>query len=207
MVEITVKNGKYQCKGITTRTRPNSFFPEWTEFVPYDFPNLSYNRNLLNINDYLLVPVSVFEQNQTKIILEAYRNNKLKWRSYPMPLVHISTAKLNGKEEYLFALQNYYSTLDKETSIRPYVYAVDAQGMYAKWRGSALAFPLLDAYISPHNSQVLCALHRGDSYIALSKENTDTRIMAYQWNGFGFSGLDDSIACKYCVEMNLDIVN
>ena len=198
IVEITVKNGKFQCKGIATRTKPNSFYPELTETVLYDFPPLAYDRNLLSINDYLLVPVSVFEHNKTKIVLEAYRNNQLKWRSHPMPLVYIATAKLDGKEEYLFALQNYYSTLDKEISIRPYVYAVDLQGVYAKWRGSALAFPLLDAYISPYSPQVLCALHRGDSYIAINKENANTRIMAYQWNGFGFSGLSDSIACKYC---------
>ena len=101
-------------------------------------------------------------------------------------------------EKYIFALQNHYSTLDKEISIRPYVYAIDSLGMYAKWRGSALAFPLLDAQISPSNPQILCALHRGDSYITLSKENTDTRIMAYKWNGFGFSGLSDSIACQTC---------
>ena len=200
IVEITVKNGKFQCKGITTRTKPNSFYPESAESVSYNFPTFTYNHNLLIINDYSLIPVSVFvfEQNKTQIILEAYRNNRLKWRSHPMPLVYISTAKLDGKEEYLFVLQNYYSTLDKEIAIRPYVYAVDNHGMYAKWRGSALAFPLLDAYISPHNPQVLCALHRGDSYIALNKENTNTRIAAYEWNGFGFSGLSDSIACKYC---------
>jgi poly-gamma-glutamate synthesis protein (capsule biosynthesis protein) len=198
LVEITVKNGKYQCKGITTRTKPNSFYPELAESVSYNFPSFEYNRNLLIINDCSLFPISVFGNNKTKIVLEAYRNNRLQWRSHAMPLVSISTAKLDGKEEYIFALQNYYSTLDKETSIRPYVYAVDAQGMYAKWRGSALAFPLLDASISPQNPQILCALHRGDSYIALSKENTDTRIMAYEWNGFGFRGLSDSIACKYC---------
>ena len=198
IVEITVKNGKYQCKGIMTRTSPNSFYPELAEYISYDFPSLAYNRKLLSINDFSLVPVSIFEQNKTKIVLEAYRNNRLQWRSFPMTLVYISTAKLDGKEEYIFALQNYYSTLDKEISIRPYVYAVDAYGMYAKWRGSALAFPLLDAQISPYNTQILCALHRGDSYIVLNKENTDTRIMAYEWNGFGFKGLDDSLTCRYC---------
>ena len=202
MVEITVKNGKFQCKGIMTRTKPNSFYPELTESVSYKFPAFAYNRKLLSISDFSLVPVSVFDQNKTKIVLEAYRNNQLKWRTHPMPLVYISTAKLDGKKEYIFALQNYYSTLDKEVSIRPYVYDVDSQGMYAKWRGSALAYPLLDAYISPYNPQVLCALHRGDSYIALNKENTDTRIAAYEWNGFGFRGLSDSIACKYCNVVN-----
>ena len=198
IVEITVKNGKYQCKGIITRTKPNSFYPELAEYVSYDFPSLDYNRKLLSINDCSLVPVSVFEQDRTKIVLEAYRKNRLQWRSFPMPLVDISTAKLDGENEYIFALQNYYSTLDKKISIRPYVYAVNSQGIYAKWRGSALAFPLLDAYISEKNPKVLCALHSGGAYIALNKGNTGTRIMAYEWNGFGFKGLSDSIACMYC---------
>ena len=198
MVEITLKNGKYTCKGITTRTTPNSFYPEMATYISYNFPTLAYNRKLLSINEYSIVPVSVFEQNQSKIVLQAYRDNQLKWRSHLMPLVYLAPAKLDGKNTYLFALQNYYSTIDKEISIRPYVYAVDSKGIYAKWRGSALAYPLLDAYISPHNPQILCALHRGDSYIALDKTNSQTRIMAYQWNGFGFSGLPDSTACKYC---------
>jgi poly-gamma-glutamate synthesis protein (capsule biosynthesis protein) len=202
IVEITIKNGKIQCKGITTRTKSNSFYPEMAESVSYNFPAVAYNRNLLSINDYSLVPVSIFEQNKTKIILEAYRNNRLQWRSHSMLLIYITTAKLDGKEEYLFALQNYYSTLDKEIAIRPYVYGVDNQGLYAKWRGSALAFPLLDASISPHNPQILCAVHRGDSYISLNKENIDVRIIAYEWNGFGFSGLPDSVACKYCKKNN-----
>ena len=198
IVEITIKNGKYQCKGIATRTSPNSFYPELAELVSFDFPAFSCNHKLLNINGLSLIPVSVFEQNETKIVLQAYRDNRLKWRSFPMSLVYISSAKLDGKEEYIFALQNYYSTIDEEVSLRPYVYAVDSTHIYAKWRGSALAYPLLDAYISPHNPQILCALHRGDSYIALDKNNNRTRIMAYKWNGFGFSGLPDSAACKYC---------
>ena len=74
MVEITVKNGKFQCKGITTRTKPNSFYPELAESVSYNFPTVTYNRNLLKINDFSLIPVSVFEQNKTKIVLEAKFN-------------------------------------------------------------------------------------------------------------------------------------
>ena len=207
MVEITLKSGKYTCKGIATRTATNSFYPEMATHVSYDFSAFSYNRNFFSINEYSLIPVSVFEQNQSKIILEAYHNNLLKWRSHPMPLIYLSAAKLDDKNTYLFALQNYYSTIDKEISIRPYVYAIDSQGIYAKWRGSALAYPLLDAQISPYNSQILCALHRGDSYIALDKTNTQTRIIVYQWNGFGFRGLPDSATCKYCERIYGKIVN
>ena len=198
MVEVTVKNGKYRCNGIRTRTRQNSFYPESAETVSYGFPAFSYQRKLLKIKGYSLVPRSVFEQNRSKTVLQAYSHHQVQWRSHPMSLSTIAVAKLDGKEEYLFALQNYYSSIDREVGIRPYVYAVDAHGLYAKWRGSALAYPLLDAYISPYNPKVLCALHRGDAYIALDKKNTQVRIAAYEWNGFGFRGLPDSVGCKYC---------
>jgi len=206
MVEVTIKNGKYQCNGIVTNTITNSFYPETEKIVSYDFPAFVYNRKLFCINDFSLIPVSIFEQTKTKIVLQAYQDKRFKWRSHPMSLVYIADAELDEKETYLFTLQNYYSTLDKEISFRPYVYSVDSKGIYAKWRGSALAYPLLDAYISPHNTNILCALHRGDSYIALDKNNNTPHIMAYQWNGFGFSGLHDSVACKYCKSIYGEIV-
>ena len=206
MVEMSVKNGKYHCKGITTRTKPNSFYPETAETVSYDFPDFPYNRKLLQIKKYSLLPVPVFGQNKSQIVLQAYYRNELQWRSHPLSLVDIAVAELDGKEESLFALQNYYSPIDKSVDIRPYVYGVDSHGIYAKWRGSALAYPLLDAQISPDNSQILCALHRGDSYIALDKMNTQTRIVAYEWNGFGFRGLPDSVACRYCEAIYGEIV-
>lgn len=40
-----------------------------------------------------------------------------------------------------------------------------AGGLVAKWRGSALARPLLDALLSSLDAKILCALHRGDSFI------------------------------------------
>ena len=207
MVEITAKNGKYKCKGITTNTEENSFYPKTDTFVSFNFPAFEYNRKLFCINGLSLIPVSVFEQTQTKVILQAYQDKHLMWRSHPMPLIYIVDTELDGKEIYLFTLQNYYSTLDKEISLRPYVYMTDFHGIYPKWRGSALAYPLLDAQISPYNSQVLCALHRGDTYIVLDKENSTPHMMAYQWNGFGFSGLPDSVACKYCMEIYGEILN
>ena len=198
IAEVTIKKGKYNVKGITTHTKPHSFYPVAVETVDYNFPNHTYHQHPLRIHEYDLVPVSVFERNETKVVLRGYANNRLQWSSFPMPLVYLTTAQLDGKETYLFALQNYYSTIDTEINLRPYVYAVDAQGLHAKWRGSALAHPLLDAFISPHNDRILCALHRGDAYIALNEKNTQTRIAAYEWNGFGFKGLPDSIATQYC---------
>jgi poly-gamma-glutamate synthesis protein (capsule biosynthesis protein) len=198
IVEITIKNGKFKCRGITTRTKKNSYYPEIAETVSYPFPDVSCSDKLLNINDYTIIPASVFDENKPGIVLEGYRDNRLQWRSRPLPLVYLAAAKFDEKEAYLFALQRNYSTLDKETALRPYVYAIDFHGIYAKWRGTALSYPLADASISPDNPQIVCALHRSDSYIALDKMNPDRHVMAYEWNGFGFRGLPDSVACRYC---------
>jgi poly-gamma-glutamate synthesis protein (capsule biosynthesis protein) len=90
--------------------------------------------------------------------------------------------------------------MDNEIALRPYVYEADEKGIYARWRGSALAFPILDAHISPSDNQTLCVLHRGDSFIMTNKNTTNRRLMCYRWNGFGFSGFNDSIQYRECRE-------
>jgi len=81
--------------------------------------------------------------------------------------------------------------------VPPYVYAVGRRGLVAKWRGSALAWPLLDAVVDPKNSY-LCALHRSDSFMMLNPSATGTRVAAYKWSGFGFTGLDDPNEAEVC---------
>jgi len=115
-----------------------------------------------------------------------------------MPITTIASGKLDGKHEYLFTLERHYSSLDGEISLRPYIYDSDDNGLFAKWRGSALAWPLLDAVLKPDNNQILCALHRGDSFINPDKTATTTRTAAYQWNGFGFKGINDTTVCGEC---------
>jgi poly-gamma-glutamate synthesis protein (capsule biosynthesis protein) len=78
---------------------------------------------------------------------------------------------------------------------------LDNKGIYACWRGSALAWPILDAVISPDDNKTLCVLHRGDSFIKIDKTKKNKRVAAYKWNGFGFTGIDDSIACESCIKL------
>ena len=47
--------------------------------------------------------------------------------------------------EYVLALERRQSTIDSEDGLRPYVYEVGPRGLVARWRGSAPAWPLLDA--------------------------------------------------------------
>ena len=69
----------------------------------------------------------------------------------------------------IFHASRHYSSIDGEVNLRPYVYIADDKGLVAKWRGSALAWPLLDAMISPKDSKIICALHRGNSFIMPDK--------------------------------------
>jgi hypothetical protein len=101
-------------------------------------------------------------------------------------------------------LKEVFSPIDREVSIRPYVYSTDETGLVAKWRGSALAWPLIDARIYDQDDCLLCALHRGDSFINLDKKNMEIKIAAYRWNGFGFNLLSDSLTQSNCQQLFTD---
>ena len=118
-----------------------------------------------------------------------------------MSIVTLTTGKLDGKKEYLFALERHYSSLDGEVNLRPYVYSVDNSGISARWRGSGLAWPVLDAQLSNEDNKILCVLHRGDSFINPGNALNSTRLAAYYWNGFGFSGINDSLKCESCLKL------
>jgi hypothetical protein len=201
VVDIRISNGKFSCNGILTHTQRNSFYPEISDTFDFQFEPIPYRINPLKINGYTLKPKSVTDACENNIILQAFQNNQLVWNSHPLSLFSVSSCKLDGENEYLFALEKHFSNMDNEMNVRPYVYSLDNKGLIARWRGSALAWPLIDAQISPADKKVLCALHRGDSFIKLDKSVKNTRIGAYKWNGFGFKGISDSIACKACEEL------
>lgn len=122
------------------------------------------------------------------------------WRTRPAPAVSLEAGKLEGprKSQFLLSLERHESPIDSERDPRPYVYEVGPHGFIARWRGSALAWPLLDARLLPGSDGVLCALHRRDSFLMLSPESKGTRLAAYRWNGFGFDGIADKGVVSAC---------
>ena len=110
-----------------------------------------------------------------------------------------------GLEPFVVTVEQHFSPMDKENSPRPYVYAVGERGLVARWRGTALAWPLVDARLMPDPAwdevMLLCALHRGDSFIRLDPTTTERRTAVYRWNGFGFSGVNDDQAVAACRKM------
>jgi hypothetical protein len=197
IADIEMKNDKIYCRGIKTSCRKNSFYPEAQKKSENYFNPIAFNEQTLKINNIHFIPENIVLKNKT--ILKAYHKNKFLWKSHPMSLVSLQKIKIDEKTEHLFSLESYYSTLDKEVNIRPYVYTIDKNGITARWRGSALAWPIIDAQISPKNEQILCALHRGDAFILLGKTAVITqKVAAYKWNGFGFNNITDSTICNNC---------
>jgi poly-gamma-glutamate capsule biosynthesis protein CapA/YwtB (metallophosphatase superfamily) len=123
--------------------------------------------------------------------LEAWKNGAIEWRSRRVRLVSLQTGLATGGSAHsLLALERHPSDMDGEIAIRPYVYDVGADGLIARWRGTALAWPLIDATVDARGT--LCALHRGDSFIRPDPTIAHTRTMRYRWNGFGFSATPDT---------------
>ncbi len=134
------------------------------------------------------------EQPVDGIILDGYREGKLAWQSRRQALVSLQLTTSMAADPLLLSLERHNSSIDDEVGLRPYVYAVGPHGLIARWRGSALAWPLIDAVES--KGGVLCALHRGDSFLMPDPATKTTRIAAYRWNGFGFSGIDTPPECE-----------
>ncbi len=136
------------------------------------------------------------------LLLEGWRDGRLQWRSRPQRLLSVDVGRLAGAaaEPLLFTIERHYSPLDDDDAPRPYVYAVGPRGLIAKWRGSALAWPLLDATLDPGTGSV-CALHRGDAFVTLQPGSKTTRVAAYVWNGFGFNGMEDETVTRRCAAL------
>jgi len=192
-----------RCGSISTHTAKNSFFPELVEGKHLSMQPVRLTDSM-RVSGLLLRPANADGSEQGEISLEGMDNGKRLWRTRPIRLAAIAAGRLDGKKEYLFTLEKHYSPIDGEIALRPYVYSVTRHGLVARWRGSALAWPLLDAVILPNRESILCALHRGDSFIDLEPASKKVRVAAYRWNGFGFSGVDDpdvTDKCRQCLEM------
>jgi poly-gamma-glutamate synthesis protein (capsule biosynthesis protein) len=195
IADIRIKNGKVNCTGILTHTLQGSFYPAPTGKIEYGLHKIKL-RQTLQHNGLALRPVQENDSLGMKIRLQAYHNKKKVWTSVPVSLTSIETAQLDGEKEYLFTLEKHYSDVDDIVALRPYVYAADEKGIRACWRGSVLAYPLIDAHISTIDNKTLCAWHRGDSFILPNPKTTKKRIITYQWNGFGFNAINDTV--MYC---------
>jgi poly-gamma-glutamate synthesis protein (capsule biosynthesis protein) len=129
-------------------------------------------------------------------------SERVLWRSPARSLLAIESGRLAPERPaMLFTIERHVSPIDDEDGPRPYVYDVTPHGLVARWRGSALAWPLLDATLiaDATGRAYVCALHRGDSFVMLDNADpAEPRTQVYAWNGFGFSGVADGDLTKRC---------
>ncbi len=218
IAECIADSNQLSCKGIYTETPSNSAFPAIRDIENKDAITIEsckvQKSSAIVINDYRIRPR--LAENQFvdgEIVLEGKKQGVRNWNTPAKQLLTIQKGHLTREQgkDFLFTLETHLSSIDKEIGPRPYVYEVTPKGLVAKWRGSALAWPLVDGKLihTPKSGDIdyLCALHRKDSFVTLNPTVKETRTAVYQWNGFGFSGVEDpalSAECENAFKLELN---
>jgi capsule synthesis protein PGA_cap len=191
IADCTVRDGTVHCVGLRTQTRRGSATPTLAGEQALSSACDARVHETLEVSRLTLraAPWSASDAD-SGIVVEAWKGRSLVWRTRSVSLVSIDTGVATGTaSKLLLTLERHPSPMDGEVALRPHVYAVGPRGLIAKWRGTALAWPLRDAVVDDAGN--LCVLHRGDSFLRPDTANKATRIMRYRWNGFGFSGMPD----------------
>lgn len=204
IADCRIADGRLSCGGLATTTRIGSSYP--APAGAFESPALASCSvpagTPLTEGDRVIRAWTQDRQiAEGRIVLEGKAPDG-RWRTVPSALVAAQFGTLEpGKPPMLFTLERHASSMDTEEEPRPYVYEITDHGLVARWRGSALAWPLLDArLVEVEDGQTyLCALHRGDSFIKLDPAHPSAlRVLAYRWNGFGFSGVEDAALTARC---------
>lgn len=207
MADCTANANSLACSGVETTTPASSAFPALATHktgAANALENCAVEKSKpLLIDGYTIRPKLAHKQFVSgDLVLAATQAGKKGWVLAARHLLSAEPAQFrhhDNDENFLLTLETHHSSIDKELGPRPYVYKVTDHGLVAKWRGSALAWPLIDAaLISTQDADYLCALHRKDSFVTLNPATTDTRTAVYQWNGFGFSGIENAELDKSC---------
>jgi poly-gamma-glutamate capsule biosynthesis protein CapA/YwtB (metallophosphatase superfamily) len=208
IADCRIDDGSLRCGALRTNTASGSSFPEAAA------TELNVGETLaacpVKLHDALTISGFMFRPepssprgNLGEFWIEGFaapQGVERAWRTRPAPVLSLEAARMEGpnRPPFLFSLERHESPIDSERDPRPYVYEVGPHGFIARWRGSALAWPLLDARLLPQDGGLLCALHRRDSFLMLSPESKGTRVAAYRWNGFGFDGIGDEGTVSAC---------
>jgi len=201
IADCRIDSGVMRCGAIATQTPPASSFPELAATShPLESCAVSLHSTAAAGGFSLRGRLLESDDGSGEYIVEGLRDGARRWRSRGLPIVSAEVGKLAGADgpDYLFTVERHNSSIDGEDGLRPYVYEAHDSGLVARWRGSALAWPLLDAMILPDSDGAMCALHRRDSFLVLKPGATGYRTAAYRWNGFGFSGIDDQSIVARC---------
>ncbi len=80
------------------------------------------------------------------LTIEGYAGGQMEWH-VPVQTRSVSAelaTSVAGEPPSLVMLQRSYSRIDGEDGIRLFTYGIGQGGLYPRWRGSALGWPLVD---------------------------------------------------------------
>jgi poly-gamma-glutamate synthesis protein (capsule biosynthesis protein) len=199
IADCAIEDGRLRCEGVRTHARRGSAVPVVAGEA--SFPALARCAVRLGappvVSGYLLRPEPWTPGDaEDGVAIEGWKSGVFRWKTPRVALVTLQELRAPGGGQLILALERHPSAMDAEIALRPHVYAVGERGLVARWRGTALAWPLIDAEVNERGE--LCALHRGDSFIRPDPVVTSTRTMLYRWNGFGFSAAADSVESARC---------
>jgi hypothetical protein len=214
IADCRISGARLTCGGITTETPIGSAFPRISGTLGNDALaacSVTAGKPLTAGGQTIRAWANEKRISYGGVALEG-KSPMTRWRTVSRALLGAQIGNLMpDKPPMLFTLERHPSSIDAEDGSRPYVYDLTPHGLIARWRGSALAWPILDAtLISDSGGRAyLCALHRGDSFIMLDpSHHTQPRLQVYRWNGFGFSGITDSDLTVRCrSEFGQDLPN
>ena len=202
IADCRLGNGVVSCTAFATRAERGSFRPAP---VPGAAPAAAGLEGCvapfhepLRIGETLLRPKDATDG--SGLVLEGVREGRVAFRSRPVPTLSVEALPTGkeGEPPLLLALERHASPIDGEEGVRPHVYDVGPSGLVARWRGSALAWPLVDATVLPGDPPLVCALHRADSFLTLDRNAPASRSALYRWNGFGFVGAEGGKPSEAC---------
>jgi hypothetical protein len=207
IADCRIKDGSLSCGGVATATPAGSSFPGISEDGGGAEELETCTVALKPRNVASATALAGRAGDGGRYAIEGHRAGERPWRSVAMPIVSAEVGRLAGRDgpEYVVMLERRASSIDGEDGVRPYIYEVGPRGLVARWRGSALAWPLIDAQVLPGGEGWLCALHRSDSFMALDPRSGGTRTAVYRWNGFGFAGVEDEHAMAECRDAYADV--
>ncbi len=192
--DCTIRGGRVRCDGIRTHARQGSAIPvRRGKLDDADLARCTVPTHAtMGVGGWTLRPEpwSSASSDSAGVVLQGWREGALRWRTRRVALVSVAGFVGTDRDRpLLLTLERHPSAMDGEDAIRPHVYEVTERGLTATWRGTALAWPLLDAVVEGDGE--VCALHRGDSFLRIDPSVTQTRTMRYRWDGFGFEAAPD----------------
>lgn len=199
LANCTLGEGRLNCAGIATHTPALSAFPVLDTTPPKPVCSTALHAGLVFGDIRVAARPSLPDDAPGSVTLALLPVGQPPRYELPHHIRRIASMRLAvGEAPSLMVLEDHFSSMDGRVAPRPYLYRVTPQGLRARWRGTALAYPLLDVAVLPGvQADVLCALHGGGSFLVPAPDQP-AHSMAYVWNGFGFAAAPEAAqqACQ-----------